>query len=186
MQLTKLMKKFKKTIKYFYYLVLVFLSLVAILVAVSALNIPDGYKLYTVQSGSMQPTISVGSLVIVKPVNDYKLEDIVTYQKEDFTTTHRIQEIKTENDTTFYITKGDANDASDSEPVFSNQVLGKVIFSLPFLGRPVAFAKTQTGFIFLIVIPATLIIYSEILVIKKEIQLIKQKQKTKKTKKSKK
>ena len=182
MQLTKLMKKFKKTIKYFYYFALVFLITVAILVAVSALNIPGGYKLYTVQSGSMQPAISVGSLIIVKPFSQYNLEDIVTYQKEDFTTTHRIQEIKKENDTTLYITKGAANEAPDSEPIFSNQILGKTIFSLPFLGRPVAFAKTQTGFIFLIVIPATIIIYSEIVTIKQEIKKLKLKSKKKKSK----
>jgi len=67
--------------------------------------------------------------------------------------------------------------------VTERQVLGKVLFSIPFVGRAIAFTKTQTGFMLLIVIPAVLLIYNEILNIKKEIgKMLKKKQKNKKGK----
>jgi len=64
------MKKIKLVGQIIYWLILAGLGLVAVFVAVSALNLPGGWKLFTVQSGSMQPAISVGSLVLVnRPVN---------------------------------------------------------------------------------------------------------------------
>jgi len=84
------------------------------------------------------------------------------------TVTHRIVEVKTEEDQVSYITKGDANQSPDMDPRPKDMIVGKVVYGLPYLGFPVGFAKTQTGFIALIVIPATIIIYSEILKIKQE------------------
>lgn len=156
-----------------YWIVLASLGAVALLVIVSATNIPGGYKLYSVQSGSMHPTIPTGSLVVIQPTNSYRVRDVVTFKTENKTpVTHRLHRI--ENDV--YTTKGDANDAVDSEPIKKDQILGKVIYSLPYIGFPISFAKSKEGFVLLIVIPGTLIIYSEILNIKNEIlKLIKKK-----------
>jgi signal peptidase len=153
-----------------YSLVLITLILIAGASAVSALNIPGGYKLFSVQSGSMEPSIRTGSIVIVQPVNDYKINDVITYKKDKSknSVTHRLVNIETKDDQIVYTTKGDANDAPDSEPVLKSSVLGKTLFSIPFLGYPVSFSKTQTGLIVLIIIPATLIIYSELMTIKNE------------------
>jgi len=79
-----------------------------------------------------------------------------------------------------YVTKGDANDAPDSQAVAEELVLGKTIFSIPLLGYPVSFAKTREGLIILIVIPATMIIYSEILNIKNEAKRLIQERKKRK------
>ena len=82
------MKKLKLG-NFIYRLILTGLGLVAVFVAVSALNLPGGWKLFTVQSGSMQPAISLGSLVIVKPAGEYVVGDVITFKTGPTPTTHR-------------------------------------------------------------------------------------------------
>jgi len=173
----------------FYGVIFVALILIAGLVALSAFNIPRGLRLYTVQSGSMMPTLPIGSLIISQSQKEYKTGDIITFKSEKDifvknpknTTTHRLVEIKNDKNVISYITKGDANNSPDATPISSDLILGKTVFSIPLLGFPVAFGRTQKGLIVMIVIPATLIIYSELLNIKKEIiKLIAQRKKTKK------
>ncbi|KKR68563.1 MAG: Type I signal peptidase [Microgenomates group bacterium GW2011_GWA2_40_6] len=187
------MEKFKKSkIKIFfdviYGVIFVALIFIAGLVALSALNIPRGLRLYTVQSGSMMPTLPIGSLIISQSQKEYQAGDIITFKSEKDifvknpkdTTTHRLVEIKNDKNLISYITKGDANNTPDANTLSPDLVLGKTVFSFPFLGFPVAFGRTQTGLIVMIVIPATLIIYSELLNIKKEIiKLIAQRKKAK-------
>jgi len=124
----------------------------------------------------MEPTIHIGSLVISKPSPNYHVNDIITFNSKDFTNTHRIVEVKDN----LFVTKGDANDAPDSNLVASSQVMGKTIFTIPLIGYLISFAKTQIGFTLLIVIPATIIIYQEIQNIKKQIEKIRLKKKAKK------
>lgn len=173
----------KKISVIFYWLIMTILLVIALGIAISAANLPTGIRLYTVQSGSMEPTIKIGNLIIVKPVSQYQPNDIITFKREEdryktnpkITTTHRFIGVKDN----LLITKGDANDTPDSVGLDPGLVIGKLIFQLPILGKPIAFAKTQTGFILLIIIPATLIVYSEILNIKKEIIKIRSRKKKK-------
>ncbi|HGE72703.1 TPA: signal peptidase I [Candidatus Poribacteria bacterium] len=133
--------------------------------------IPGGYKFFTVDSGSMEPKIRTGSLVMVMRRKNYNLGDIITFKVPGSknTVTHRIIDIIETNHDIYYKVKGDANKVSDSKPVFIENVIGKVIFAIPYLGFPISFAKTLQGLIVLIVIPSTIIIYSEILSIKNEV-----------------
>jgi signal peptidase len=171
-----------------YWLIVAVLAIIAGVTAVSALNIPGSIKLYTVQSGSMAPAIPAGSLVVSKPADDYRVGEVITFKAEKdkfvknpkYTTTHRIHEIKETETEIEYVTKGDANDAPDSKPVAGDLVLGKTIFSIPLMGYPVSFAKTKEGLIVLIVIPATMIIYSEALNIKNEAKRLIQERKKRK------
>ncbi len=159
-----------------YSLVVLALVIVAGAMAISAMNTPNGIKILNVQSGSMEPTISTGSLVLVKPVSNYQKGDIITFKAEkdknvtntQYTTTHRIYEIKTVNGNPEYVTKGDANKTPDFITTKTDLIVGKVQLHVPFVGYVISFAKTQNGFILLIVVPATLIIFSEILNIKNE------------------
>lgn len=125
------------------------------------------YKLFVVMSGSMEPTIKTGSVVVIKPQNDYFKGDIVTFQnltKSKTTVTHRIIEATD----SAYITKGDANKTADTSELRKGQILGKEILAVPFIGYVINFAKTQAGLIILIVIPAVIIVYNELLSIKNE------------------
>lgn len=169
------------------WIVVAVLVIIALVTAISALEIPNGIRLYTVRSGSMAPAIPAGSIVMVKPSPEYHKGNVITFksaserylEKPTKTMTHRIYEVLEEEGRTAYLTKGDFNPSPDSELVTRELVLGKVIFSVPLLGYPVAFARTVPGLIILIVIPATILIYSEILNIKKEVVRIRQERKKK-------
>lgn len=118
-----------------------------------------------VQSGSMTPAIKMGSVVMVKPVNDYKIGDVITfgpYNKTKAPTTHRIYDIKVEGSQPVYITKGDANNAPDDREITKKDIIGKVLFSIPYLGYAVAFAKKPLGFALIIIVPAAIIILDEV------------------------
>src|SRR4051812_16967761 len=81
----------------------------------------------TVLTGSMTPTIPVGSIVVVQPVDPrtLKVGDVATYQPEPGKPTfitHRIVKIKTDKGVTAYTFKGDANPAADIFPVTAKQI----------------------------------------------------------------
>ncbi len=164
--------------KIVYYIVLAFVVLVAILMVVSILPITGNYKVMTVLSSSMSPNIKMGSVVIVKPVSDYKIGDVITfgpYSKIKPPTTHRIFDIKVVGDQPYYITRGDANNVQDSREVSKRDVIGKVLFSVPYIGFAVDFVKKPIGFTLIIVIPASIIIFDEIRKIISEIKKKKNK-----------
>ncbi len=174
-QQTKLMKNMTSKL---YWIVLFFVVFLSLIIATSTVDVPGGYALFTVQSGSMEPVINKGAIVLVKTQETYETDDIITFNSKEngsLTITHRIKEIKLVNDLQFFITKGDANDAVDTTLVEKADVIGKVLVSIPMLGYPIAFARTQTGLIALVVIPATIIIYSELMTIKNEaVRLLKE------------
>ena len=156
-----------------YYILLVFVAMIAILLIFSVFPIAGNYKIFVVQSGSMAPAIKMGSLVVVKPAEDYKIGDIITfgpYSKKRAPTTHRIYEIKVVGGQPVYITKGDANNAPDAREITKRDILGKVLFSIPYLGYAVAFAKKPLGFVLIIIVPAAIIIIDEIQNIYREIK----------------
>lgn len=162
-----------------YGFVIAVLAFVALGVMLSTSAIPVPFRLFTVQSGSMEPTIPVGSLVLVQKDVVYKPGDIVSFSPgaatgaltPKDTTTHRIHDVATMSATSIsFITKGDANNAPDTNPVSNDRIIGKVVLSLPYIGFAIAFARSQIGFVLLIIIPATLIIYSEFQVIIREIK----------------
>jgi signal peptidase len=89
-----------------------------------------------IYSGSMRPTLDVGDIVIVKevPIEDIEEGDIVRFRTENVTIIHRIHSVFEVDDTKFFMTKGDANDNPDPDPVIPQQIMGKVIFTIPKLG----------------------------------------------------
>lgn len=178
-------RKIKKIGKILYWTLFVVLLLVSVVLILATFDVPGGFKLYTVQSGSMEPAISTGSIVVSRPSKTYTLGNIITFKNESdrnnpnpqFTTTHRIVDQRELDGEIAYITKGDANDGVDGTPVQKDLILGKVIFSTPLLGYLIGFTRTQKGLIFLIIIPATIIVYNELLNIQKEIKKLLEKRK---------
>jgi len=128
-----------------------------------------------VYSGSMEPAIPVGSVVVIKPVDPetLKVGDILCFKIETespTTVTHRIINITSQG----FITKGDANEDPDTWIVKKENVVGKVIATIPYLGYLGYFVRTPIGFILLIIIPAALLIIIEIKNIIKEAKKAKQ------------
>ena len=144
---------------------LLVIIIVLILITISSNGIfINGYKSFLIQSGSMEPSIMTGDVVIVHESPSYMPGDVVTFQsKEERTVTHRIAAVMDSEGATQFKTKGDANRSSDEEIVSIDNILGKVIFIVPKIGFLVAFTKTPPGFIALIIFPALFIISSELI-----------------------
>ena len=174
------MKKYAKALlKSISWVVVIFLITISVIIIFSSFNKNKSLNILTVQSGSMEPNIELGSVVIVKNNNEYKIKDVITYISDNnssTTTTHRINAIEyTEDGSPKYITKGDANDVEDGKKIDKNQVLGKVIFNIPYLGYAIKFVKAPIGLIVFLIIPAIIYVANELSVIKKEIVLIRTK-----------
>jgi len=176
-----------KILKKFYYAVFAIIIISAVLLVLTILPITGKYfKLMVVQSGSMEPTIKMGDVVVVKPAhstgsgqaNDYKIGDIITFgaqSKIETPVTHRIFNIKTVDGKPFYITKGDFNNGPDQKEISREQIIGKVVLTIPYFGYAVNLARKPLGFMTLITVPAAVIIYDEAKKIKKEIAKAKNK-----------
>lgn len=110
-----------------------------------------GMQVFTVLSGSMEPTYQTGSLIYVKDVDhrDLKEGDVITFMlSEDTVATHRIVGIvPDENDPSVirYRTKGDANDAEDGSLVHYKNVLGKPVFTIPKMGYVANYIQNPPG-----------------------------------------
>ena len=106
-----------------------------------------GLKLYSVMSESMEPTLKVNAVVYVTPINASEVceGDIISYVTSSGTnivTTHRVVRIQDDGS---FITKGDANNTEDPYPVVASRVIGREVFTIPFLGGLSTFIFTVPG-----------------------------------------
>ncbi len=157
------MKKFISTVVHT--LLVLALVGVAAVSAASLLPIPGAIEIKIVQSGSMEPAIHTGGVVVIQPTSAYAVGDVVTFGKDSkaqVPTTHRIVSERQEEDTTYFTTKGDANEEADANEVAHSEVIGRVLFTVPYVGYLIDFSRKPLGFIMLIVIPASLIILHEL------------------------
>lgn len=126
-----------------------------------------GFQMYIVQGGSMSPTFEVGSLAFIKPVEPRELArgDIITYHSVgggNTLTTHRIMDVHREGGQIYFTTKGDANQTNDQFPVFPENIVGRLVFTVPHVGYLMNFSQTKTGILTLVIIPGVLIAAFEI------------------------
>jgi signal peptidase I len=129
-----------------------------------------GYQLKTVLSGSMEPGIQTGSIIAVKPTDNptkYKKGDVITFRSIDDVNvliTHRIVETEKVDSQIQYITKGDNNDANDTKPIPSTNVVGEYHgFTIPYIGYALSFYGTKAGKVVLLIIPGILLLGFSIL-----------------------
>ena len=170
----------QKLYKAGYYLFSAALLGVGILLIATLFPVPGNYEVKVVLSGSMEPAIKVGSLAIVKPVELYKTGDVITFGKDDrnnIPTTHRIIAEQVVSGEFIFTTKGDANDDPDAREVREDEIIGKVIFDIPYLGFILDMARKPLGFVILIGIPAGLVAFDEIGKILREIKKMRSKKK---------
>ena len=115
---------------------------------------------YVVLSGSMEPTLSPGDVVIVDGSTAIEQGDIITYatSPETIPTTHRVVSVASEG----FETKGDANQNADHGLVTQRSVVGKVTIIIPLIGHVILWANTPLGFVALIVLPVTSLVLLEL------------------------
>ncbi len=155
-----------KVIKFIFetmsWLILLFFVVLLVLTIGSNTNLFGEYKSFLIQSGSMEPSIHTGDIILIFRSPQYIKNDVVTFRTSDQRiVTHRIIEKKVENRKELFLTKGDANEAEDDEFIGQENILGKVIFVVPKLGFMVAFAKSVPGLILLILIPTLTLLFDE-------------------------
>lgn len=110
-----------------------------------------GWQQMTVLTGSMEPTVPVGSMVYVEPTEPKELTegDIITFTRDDGeTVTHRVVQNKTVEGK--IVTKGDANEEQDIDPVSYADVVGKVALTVPSMGELFAAMSTMLGKVYLL------------------------------------
>ena len=95
-----------------------------------------GFTPTIIGSGSMQPALNPGDITIIisTPPSTIEVGDIIQYRTADAPITHRVTDTYTSGGSRWFITKGDANNAPDPDPVGQDQVMGKVVFTIPQLG----------------------------------------------------
>jgi signal peptidase len=118
-----------------------------------------GGRSLTVMSGSMEPAVRVGDVVIdssVRPA-DVRIGDIVTFpdpEQSDRLITHRVRRIQFSGEVAHFVTKGDKTNATERWEVPANGTLGRVEFRIPLLGFLVFWLHGPLARIALIVLPA--------------------------------
>ncbi len=119
-----------------------------------------GLQPFTVLSGSMRPAYEVGSLIYVKQIEpaEIKAGDPITFVLDDSlkVATHRVIAISPDGE--YFTTKGDANNAEDGTPVYYKNVIGKPVFTIPYLGYVSSFIGTKQGIILSVTAAAVFLI----------------------------
>lgn len=119
-----------------------------------------GLRPMCVLSGSMEPTYHTGSLIYVKPCapEDVQVGDAITFVlNEDLdVVTHRVISIDAENE--HFYTQGDANDAPDGAPVYFKNLIGRPVFTIPYLGYVSHWVSNPPGMYLAIALALVLII----------------------------
>src|SRR3989344_3659412 len=154
----------EKIFKIFYRTFYVAIIIIVGLLLIALFPIKNNYQIKIVQSGSMEPDIKTGSVVIIKPSSNYAVGDVVTFGKDtkkDIPTTHRIVSSRAVEGVVMFTTKGDANEDKDTNEIRQNDIHGKVLFDVPFFGYIIDLARKPLGFAVLIILPAIIVIYDE-------------------------
>lgn len=133
-----------------------------------AITLPNllGYRSLTVLSGSMEPTLMTGDMVISKWMrpDQAKVGDLVTFQSAESRKliTHRVRSVKINGDRVDIATKGDANDTVEHWQAPSNGRVSRVEYDVPKVGYLTNLVSTTKGKLLMVVLPAILLAIYEL------------------------
>ncbi len=133
--------------------------------------LPGQLQVRIVQSGSMEPEIPMGSVIIIAPGDRYQTGEVITYNETDgqIPVTHRVVATEVVSGEYHYTTQGDANDSPDQQSVPQDQVLGRVLLDIPYLGFVLDFARQPWGFFLLIILPISIVAVDEVRILYREL-----------------
>ncbi len=110
----------------------------------------------TVLTGSMEPILQPGDVIVAKPINpkEVKVNDVISYRNNQNTlVTHRIIELVEKDGEVFFQTKGDANNVKDEGLIAPEQLVGSLFFHIPKAGYIANFLKSPFGLILIVSVP---------------------------------
>ena len=124
--------------------------IVAVIAACIPLTVPKffGYEIYSIVSGSMRPEYPVGTVVYVKDMEPAQVEegDVIAFVRENSIVVHRVVQNRTVE--ARFITKGDANEINDIDPVPYDNMVGRVEKKFPVAGHFLSIFNTFVGKIY--------------------------------------
>jgi signal peptidase I len=135
-----------------------------------------GYKVMTVLSGSMEPDIKPGDVIIDKGINPVlvKIGDVITYKAaNNILITHRVLDIEEKSGQVFFKTKGDANNVEDEKLVSEEDLVGTLVLRIPYVGYALRFVNSRFGLALFILIPIFILLIDQIITILSELKKVK-------------
>lgn len=126
-----------------------------------------GFKSFTVLSGSMEPVISTGDVIVVKRISasDAQIGDVVSFRLPEDPNrilSHRVTRIRAAAGSIAFVTQGDANTGVERWQVPANGTIGRVEFHIPRLGYVTNRVGSPVGRLAFLVLPAMLLAVSEL------------------------
>ncbi len=126
------------------------------------------YPLLAVASESMVPTLNKGDLIVVQGglnisevAAEYGTGDVIVFHRprsQDELIVHRAVEMHADGAAVYLTTKGDNNNGPDGWRVYDDDLVGKVVWSIPYIGHVPLFVHTTTGMTIIIILIVILIL----------------------------
>lgn len=120
-----------------------------------------GWRVGAVVSGSMEPSMHAGDVMITRPVapGEVRVGDVILFKpsRGESLVAHRVIEITREPELRF-VTKGDANNARDPNPVSTEELEGTLFLNIPYLYLLFTLIRTPLGLLLTIGIPAAILL----------------------------
>lgn len=139
-----------------------------LLIAVAA-PLALGHRPLTVLSGSMEPAIATGDVIVVKPIRpaEARVGNVVTYRDaQGKSITHRVRRVRAARDGKFeFITKGDASNATERWAMAADGELGRTVYRIPLMGHALSHTRSRPGRLLLVVLPLALLAAVELVAI---------------------
>jgi signal peptidase len=138
------------------------LAIAALLVAAIALPLAFGARPHTVLTGSMEPAIAAGDVVIDARISPTAAEvgDVVTFRDPEDQSrliTHRVRSIRRAGSHLWFVTQGDANNTTEHWRIAGGGELGRVAYTVPWVGHAAVLTHTPLGLALLLVLPLLLL-----------------------------
>ena len=145
-------KKIKKTLKYIILNILIIFFIINLILLFEENTHICGIYCFNIISESMEPTLNVNDVVIVKKTNIANLQkgDIITFNQDGRIISHRIKKI-IKDDNYLIVTQGDNNEVEDKDVVKEEQIYGKVIFKIGKIGKIISYIQNMRIFINIII-----------------------------------
>lgn len=143
----------KRIFKYIILNILIILFIINLILSFEEQTHILGIYMFNIVSESMEPTLEINDVVIVKKcaISQIREGDIITFKQDERTISHRILDVIQENEIIKFKTKGDNNEIPDSDLVDSEQVYGKVLFSIKGIGKIISYIQNARGFINIVI-----------------------------------
>lgn len=136
---------------------------VAVLLALAiALPLAFGARPHTVLTGSMEPAIAAGDVVIDERISptSARVGDVVTFRDPEDQSrliTHRVRSIRRAGSHLWFVTRGDANNTTERWRIAVDGELGRVAYAVPWVGHVAVISRTPVGLVVLLIVPLLLL-----------------------------